>query len=84
MDGARHEFGLRIPEDLCVIGFDNIEQAAWEAYRLTTFEQPLEKMADHVVALLSDANTRAQPEVLGAAVFEPIAIWRRSVRHSPI
>lgn len=37
MDAARHEFGLRIPDDLCVIGFDDIEQADWESYRLTTF-----------------------------------------------
>lgn len=86
MDGARSDFGLRIPEDLCVIGFDNIEQASWEAYRLTTFEQPLEKIAGHVVALLTDLDKRADPGERpdlarrGEAVFEPVAVWRRSVR----
>ncbi|MFP5076145.1 substrate-binding domain-containing protein [Rhizobium sp. YIM 134829] len=79
MDGARQEFGLRIPEDLCVIGFDDIEQASWEAYRLTTFAQPLERIASHVVALLiAKANGAEQPAV--NSVFEPVPVWRRSVR----
>ena len=80
MDGARSEFGLRIPEDLCVIGFDNIEQASWQAYRLTTFEQPLEKIANHVVSLLTDVEAPAEAPARDEAVFEPLAVWRRSVR----
>lgn len=84
MDSARHEFGLRIPEDLCVIGFDNIEQASWEAYRLTTFEQPLEHIANHVLSLLSDTDTPSEPRRKLSAVFEAVAIWRRSVRHHPV
>jgi DNA-binding LacI/PurR family transcriptional regulator len=83
MDGARSEFGLRVPEDLCVIGFDNIEQASWEAYRLTTFEQPLEKIANHVVSLLTDVEAPAQTPDRDEAVFEPVAVWRRSVRPHP-
>lgn len=83
MDAARHEFGLRIPQDLCVVGFDNIEQAGWESYQLTTFEQPLERMAGHVVDLL----TRSEPVEGGndgdAAVFEPVPVWRKSVRPTP-
>lgn len=86
MDGARFEFGLRIPEELCVVGFDNIEQASWGAYRLTTFEQPVEKIANHVVALLTEveqlaeAGKRPDPAARAEAVFEPVAVWRRSVR----
>jgi DNA-binding LacI/PurR family transcriptional regulator len=83
MDGARSEFGLRIPEDLCVIGFDNIEQASWEAYRLTTFEQPLEKIANHVVSLLTEVVDLAESPGRNGAVFEPATVWRRSVRPHP-
>lgn len=46
MDAARHEFGLQIPDDICVIGFDDIEQASWLSYQLTTFSQPLAEMAE--------------------------------------
>jgi DNA-binding LacI/PurR family transcriptional regulator len=78
MDTARHEFGLRIPQDLCVVGFDDIEEADWQAYCLTTFSQPLEAMADYVVALVLD------PTLAGAErrIFEPVPVWRKSVRPS--
>jgi len=79
MDVARNEFGLKVPDDLCVIGFDDIEQADWRAYQLTTFAQPLAAMADRVVALLrapEDAGVERQ-------FFEPIPVWRRSVRPGP-
>lgn len=76
MDAARHEFGLTVPDDLCVVGFDDIEQASWESYRLTTFAQPVEQMADHVAALLSGrAEDRTERRI-----FEPEPVWRRSVR----
>jgi DNA-binding LacI/PurR family transcriptional regulator len=39
LDAARFEFGRRVPADLSVIGFDDIPQAAWDSYRLTTFRQ---------------------------------------------
>jgi DNA-binding LacI/PurR family transcriptional regulator len=78
IDVARHEFGLRIPEDLCVIGFDDIEQAAWSSYDLTTFAQPLDEVTRHVVGLL---EMGAQPGRRGTReVFDVPLIWRRSVR----
>ncbi|MEO5806325.1 substrate-binding domain-containing protein [Devosia sp.] len=76
MDGARQEFGLRIPDDLCVIGFDDIPEAAWHSYHLTTFSQPLSAMADHVVALLRDPGGAG----IERRIFEPQPVWRKSVR----
>ena len=76
MDAARQEFGLLIPEDLCIIGFDDIEQAGWDSYRLTTFSQPLDAMADEVVALLMSSAGAVRPPRL----IEPTPVWRRSVR----
>jgi DNA-binding LacI/PurR family transcriptional regulator len=52
MDTLRHELGLRVPDDVSVIGFDNVPQADWGSYRLTTFEQPLDAMIDATVGLL--------------------------------
>jgi DNA-binding LacI/PurR family transcriptional regulator len=80
MDAARNEFGLRIPEDLCVVGFDNIEQAGWDSYQLTTFEQPLEEMGRLVVDLLTEPASQASAERGKPIVFESRAIWRKSVR----
>ncbi len=45
MDAARWRLGLRVPDDLSVISFDDIPQAGWEGYDLTTFQQPVEEIA---------------------------------------
>jgi LacI family transcriptional regulator len=42
---AAHELGLRVPEDLSVVGYDNLPVAEWIAPRLTTINQPLQEMA---------------------------------------
>ena len=80
MDVARREFGLAIPRDLCVVGFDDIEQAGWDSYRLTTFSQPLDAMADEVVDLL----LRPAPGSAQRRIIEPVPVWRHSVRPGPV
>ncbi len=52
IDVARSEFGLAIGRDLGVAGFDDIAMAAWPAFDLTSYSQPLEAMADRAVAML--------------------------------
>jgi DNA-binding LacI/PurR family transcriptional regulator len=79
MDALRHEFALRIPADVCVVGFDDIEPAAWESYNLTTFRQPMEQVADQIEELL---NKRA-PDVGERFVIQPFPVWRKSVRPAP-
>ncbi len=46
------ELGLRVPEDLSVIGFDDSEQAAIVTPGLTTVRQPLAEMGRMAVSLL--------------------------------
>ncbi|WQO30677.1 LacI family DNA-binding transcriptional regulator (plasmid) [Microvirga lotononidis] len=78
MDVARHEFGLSIPEDFCVVGFDDIEQAGWASYDLTTFRQPIDQIADHIVQHLDETPTLLED---GEPVrFQPLPVWRKSVR----
>lgn len=45
--------GLRVPEDLAVVGFDGLPQAARPIYDLTTVEQPLAAMIERALDLLS-------------------------------
>jgi DNA-binding LacI/PurR family transcriptional regulator len=52
MDVLRFELGLRIPQDVSVVGFDNVPQADWGSYRLTTVEQPVQPMIEATVGLL--------------------------------
>lgn len=52
LDCARSEYGLRVPEDAAVIGFDDIELASYSAYSITSFVQPMDSMIDRVLDLL--------------------------------
>jgi DNA-binding LacI/PurR family transcriptional regulator len=63
MDVARHELGLRIPDDLSVVGFDDTPPAAWAAYSLTSFSQPVEPMVAAATDLLMQliADPAASP-----------------------
>lgn len=52
IDHLRSTIGLRVPEDVAVVGFDDLPEAGWLAYRLTTFRQDPLTMAEKAVALL--------------------------------
>lgn len=52
IDAARHEFGLALPEDLSIVGFDGVAPATWPSYRLTTIRQPVRRMTDAAVTML--------------------------------
>jgi DNA-binding LacI/PurR family transcriptional regulator len=52
MDTLRSEFGLRVPEDVSVVGYDDVPAAAWPAYDLTTVRQPAGRMVAETVDLL--------------------------------
>ncbi|MCB2109515.1 MAG: LacI family DNA-binding transcriptional regulator [Defluviimonas sp.] len=54
MDACRFELGLRVPEDVAVTGFDDIPQADWPSYRLTTIRQPVRRMAKATVRMLME------------------------------
>jgi len=49
---ALRENNISIPFDTKVVGFDNIEMAAWPTYNLTTWEQPIDKMIAETMAYL--------------------------------
>lgn len=57
MDAARYELGIRIPDELSIIGYDDIPVARWPAYSLTTIRQPVDLMVETAVALITDETT---------------------------
>jgi DNA-binding LacI/PurR family transcriptional regulator len=52
MDTLRFELGLRVPEDVSVVGYDDVPIASWPAYDLTTIRQPVNRMVDATVEAL--------------------------------
>lgn len=63
IDHLKSRLGLRVPEDVAVVGFDDLPEAAWLGYRLTTFRQDPLDLAERAVALLEDraADPSAPP-----------------------
>lgn len=47
MDVARHKLGLRVPQDIAFVGFDNLEQSQWHSYQLTSVSQPVNEMVEY-------------------------------------
>lgn len=72
LDGARSA-GVAVPDDLWVVGYDDVAMAAWEAYDLTTVRQPLAAMVGHAVELLlariADPSRPAQRAVFPAELI---------------
>ncbi len=51
LDGAR-SLGAKVPDDVWVIGFDNTELASWEAFDLTSVDQPVHDIVEAGIDLL--------------------------------
>ncbi|MDN5569818.1 MAG: LacI family DNA-binding transcriptional regulator [Propionibacteriaceae bacterium] len=59
---AAHRLGLRIPEDVSVVGYDNLPTSEWIFPPLTTVHQPLREMAEAATRLvLQLARGEASP-----------------------
>jgi DNA-binding LacI/PurR family transcriptional regulator len=43
---------LRVPDDISVIGFDDVPMASWPSYELTTVRQPIAQMVDETAKIL--------------------------------
>jgi DNA-binding LacI/PurR family transcriptional regulator len=52
LDTLRFELGLSVPEDVSVVGYDDVPVASWPAYNLTTVRQPANKMVSDTVDIL--------------------------------
>jgi LacI family transcriptional regulator len=80
-DAAR-DLGLRVPEDLSIVGFDDLPEARWATPPLTTVRQPISELGAAAVRMLLrhlDAPAAAAPrEELATAV-----VVRRSTAPAP-
>jgi DNA-binding LacI/PurR family transcriptional regulator len=52
MDTLRFELGIKVPEDVSVVGYDDVPTAGWPAYALTTVRQPANRMVAETVDIL--------------------------------
>ncbi|MGB6198143.1 MAG: LacI family DNA-binding transcriptional regulator [Candidatus Acidiferrales bacterium] len=74
---AIQEAGLRVPEDISVVGFDDIESAAYGNPSVTTVRQPLRKMGEIAARTVLD-RIEKRGKFLSEITVEPEFVVRQS------
>jgi len=81
--GAIHEAGLRVPEDVGILGLNDMEMARWGVINLTTIRQPIAA----IVAASLDLIVRALARATGPAevqMFSCELVERGTLRPLPV
>ena len=66
---------MRVPEDIAIVGFDNIELSGAPPYQITTYDQPLDDMVSAIVDMILGRRPKKP------AVFPGKLIVRQSTQH---
>ena len=64
MDPAKNVLGLKITEEVSIIGFDDIPMSSWSSYSLTAVRQPIQRMVDASVEELLNRIENPEREPL--------------------
>jgi DNA-binding LacI/PurR family transcriptional regulator len=79
---ALREAGLQVPRDVSVVGFDDVQSAAFQNPSLTTVRQPLRSMgllaAEQIVKAIEDGVSMGAPVVVA-----PELVVRESTSRAP-
>lgn len=81
LDAVRYEFQLKVPESVSIIGYDNLDEAAWPSYDLTTVNQDI----DTVLRLTTQAvgEIIADPQKRVTECIEVSLVDRSTTRKKP-
>ena len=80
---ALMEKGLRVPQDISVLGFDDIPGAAFHTPSLTTVRQPLNRMGEVAAQTLLD-RIEGKKEYPSEIAIEPELVVRESTANAPL
>lgn len=79
---AADEMGLRVPQDISVIGYDNIRNARYFTPALTTIHQPKERLGQMALTMLLDRIVNKREDAQTIEVH-PRLVERHSVADGP-
>jgi DNA-binding LacI/PurR family transcriptional regulator len=78
---AFREAGLGVPQDISVVGYDDVPAAAWPCYSLTTIRQPVREMVSAAIDMLGLGNARYVPLAPTTRLVMGTLIERSSTLH---
>jgi LacI family transcriptional regulator len=78
-----HDCGLRVPQDVSVVGFDNISLARFSAPLLTTFATPINEVGERLCRLLFDRIDGLLPAERQQVIVEGELKVRKSTAPPP-
>lgn len=76
IEGVQEGLGIKVPDDISVVGYDDITMANWPSHRLSTVAQPLDQMMQATVELASQL-ARSKHVAQRILHFPPIALVER-------
>lgn len=82
LDGA-HELGRAVPEDVWVVGFDDLAMASWSMMSLTTVRQPLRHLIDEGLRMLLERVQHSADAPRSLCLPTELVI-RGSTGHTPL
>ncbi len=74
-DRLMRDLGRQDAPQIRIIGHDDIPQASWAAYALTTIRQPCDIQADQTIDLLM--SRMAEPDMTARVEFTPVSLIKR-------
>lgn len=85
LDGAR-SLGVRVPDDVWVAAFDNTDMASWEAFDLTTVDQPVQGIVEAGIERLRHriAESSSEPTAATVTKLSCELVVRGSTAHTPV
>lgn len=78
---AAHAMGMRVPEELTVVGFDDIPLAGWDVFALTTVSIDLRRLAAEACRLL--LSRLEEPDRRARHIVTPVDLVLRSTHAAP-
>ncbi|TNJ41222.1 LacI family DNA-binding transcriptional regulator [Phaeobacter sp. B1627] len=83
LDGMRVRYNWQVPQDLQILGYDDIEQAGWLGNNLSTIRQDAAAAAMLAVDLMQ-ARIEDPDRTFEVATIPISPVWRGTTRYSPI
>ncbi|NRB16371.1 MAG: LacI family DNA-binding transcriptional regulator [Rhodobacteraceae bacterium] len=81
LDTLRHDYGIAVPGQLQIVGFDDVEQASWGSYQLSTIRQDAEKQSVAAVEMM--LNRIKNPNLKARNIIHSVTpVYRKTTRTS--